>query len=72
MLFLVIAATAAVAGAARDPSKTASAAPQQTAALPRVLVTGATGRLGALIYAQAKADDRIGAVSALLGAGATL
>jgi len=33
---------------------------------PRVLITGATGRLGSLLYAQAKADERIGAVSALV------
>ena len=31
---------------------------------PDVLITGATGRLGALLYQQAKADPRIGAVRA--------
>ena len=33
---------------------------------PDVLITGATGRLGALLYQQAKADPRIGAVRAFV------
>ena len=33
---------------------------------PDVLVTGATGRLGSLLYAQAKADTRIGSVRAFV------
>ena len=33
---------------------------------PDVLVTGATGRLGSLLYAQAKADTRIGNVRAFV------
>ena len=33
---------------------------------PDVLITGATGRLGSLLYAQAKADTRIGSVRAFV------
>ena len=36
------------------------------AVLPRVIVTGATGRTGALVYANLKADPRIGEVRALV------
>ena len=37
-------------------------------ALPSVLVTGASGRTGYLLYAQLKADKRVGEVRALLSA----
>ena len=36
------------------------------ASLPRVLVTGATGRTGSLVYANLRADPRIGDVRALV------
>ena len=35
-------------------------------ALPRVVVTGATGRTGSSVYAKLKADPRVGEVRALV------
>lgn len=47
------------------------AATGQTRALPKVVVTGATGRTGQLLYAQLRADPRVGEVRAFCFAGPT-